>query len=307
MSNLNPASLGDLPDPIEFEQIAASDTLIEQIAHRYPPPGDPLAADLARWLDRLDAELHASQLPGTCPGDSRLEATQSRSSATPSRVRAGAAARRRLVVATVAASVLALAGTGVAAAAPGSFLYPAHQVIFGGPSADERLLADATKSLDQAQKIITTARGQFVPSAGELAKARELLTGASSLLAEAPASAPRTALLVRWQQLSDSLAALTPTSPGQPTKHSQPRPQTSTSPSPGASSDAGGGNHTSEGGDQADTGGGDGNSGSPSSGPSTDGTDGRDGNNSSTPPTSSSGDGASTSGDGAGNGGSGQG
>ena len=314
MTDPNLAWRNDLPDPIEFEQVGDSDTLIEQIAHRNPPPGDVLAADLSRWLDRLDAEPHASHEPATLTADPRREGQQSGGGGTHSRTRSGAPGRRRLVVATAVASVLALASTGVAAAAPGSFLYPAHRVIFGGQGADERLLAEATQYLDQVQKIIVTAQGRSGPVAGDLATARQLLKSAAGLLAQAPSSQARSGLLVRWQQLSDSLAALTPTSALQPTKPSHPRPQTGTSPSAAATSDPGSGDRSGPGGAQSDTGGGDSSSGSASSGPGTgssdgtngtDGGDGSDGSKSSTPTPSQSGEGSDTSGHGTGNGGDG--
>ncbi len=62
------------------------------------------------------------------------------------------------------------------------------------------------------------AQGRSGPVAGDLANARQLLKSAAGLLEQAPLSQARSGLLVRWQQLSDSLAALTATSALQPTK-----------------------------------------------------------------------------------------
>jgi len=182
--------LGPVGDD-DIRELLASDVLIDRIAERTPPEEDALAADIVAWLDEIDADYRA---PASIAAPASRDTLAGR--------RTG---RRRLVVAAACAAVV-LAGTGVAAASPGSFLYPAHRVLFGGQG-DSQLDA-ASGDLDQAAAIIRAAQVRNGISAGDKERAQVLLQDAYHLLADMSGSSRRSQLLDRQARLSDALDRL---------------------------------------------------------------------------------------------------
>ena len=205
--------VGGFLDPVDLEQVAATDAMLDQIAHRTPPAGDRLASNLARWLDRIDAEHHFDQVPLTPSVTRALDRASAAADSVAPKLAVTIAGpgrrRRRLAVAVAGASVVALAGTSVAAASPGSILYPVRQAMFGETTPVQSALNAASQALDQAETIIVAGARRHAISASDAVKARGLLGRAADLIEPAPTSALRSELLLRRQDLAGALGRLT--------------------------------------------------------------------------------------------------
>jgi hypothetical protein len=110
----------DLDLDLDLAALAETDAWLDQVARRTPDAHDPLATGLASWLDGIDDEYvpESVALPptGITP---------------PVGIRSGRRYRGRALAAVAVLGAASLAGVGVAAAAPGSPLYPVHRVVFG--------------------------------------------------------------------------------------------------------------------------------------------------------------------------------
>ena len=102
---------------LDLGDLARTDALVEAIAGRTPPAGDDLAAALVDWLDGIDQEFQALVAPAPLTVRPLEDAPSRR--------------RRKAALLTAAAVFAVAAGTGVAAASPGSLLYPVHRSLFG--------------------------------------------------------------------------------------------------------------------------------------------------------------------------------
>ena len=225
-------------DELDLADLAATDAWLDAVASR-TGGADPLAAQLIGWLDRIDDE-HES-----VPAVEIAAAAADVAPVVDLRSASGASRRmpRRALAAVAILSVTTLAGVGVAAASPGTPLYPVHRVVFG--AADQQALDRASRLLDQSAAIITPAQASGQISASQRAAATRLLGQAAGLLDHAAASSHRATLERRLQGLTASLAALVTPAPTPavivPSVHATPVP------TPGSGSGKGSGHHDTSG------------------------------------------------------------
>jgi hypothetical protein len=192
-------------DEFDLAELAASDAWLDAVASR-TAGSDPLAAQLVAWLDRIDEEHEPPGADGADAAASELAPVVDLRAASG----AGRRMPRRAFAAVAILSAATLAGAGVAAASPGTPLYPVHRVVFG--AADQQALDRASRLLDQAAAIITPAQAAGVISADDRAAAARWLGLSAGLLDHASASSRRAALERRQAGLETALAAL-PTAP----------------------------------------------------------------------------------------------
>ena len=179
-------------DELDLADLAATDAWLDAVASR-TGGADPLAAQLIGWLDRIDDEHQPA------PAVEIVAAAADVAPVVDLRSPSGTSRRkpRRALAAVAILSVTTLAGAGVAAASPGTPLYPVHRVVFG--AADQQALDRASSLLDQSAAIITSAQVTGQISASQRAAATRLLGQAAGLLDHAPASSHQATLERRLQ------------------------------------------------------------------------------------------------------------
>ncbi len=184
--------------------LALSDAYLDTVAARTPSPGDELAGTLTAWLDQIDEDFTALPAPAVLAiALGSLDATDLDAAPTASVRQLAAGTHRRRRMATLAAAMaIAAAGTGVAAASPGSLLYPVHQKLFGPVVPRPDPLDIASGLLDRVQGLTQAAGNKQHIRSDQATAAQNLLGQALGLLNSAPSSARRTALLNRQHSLA---------------------------------------------------------------------------------------------------------
>jgi hypothetical protein len=238
MNPMTPLHGGD-GDDVDLMDIAETDAWLDQVAGRSAALSDPLALALVSWLAGIDAEHVPAEaaLPETDLGS--IDLTE------PVDIRSGRRYRSRAMAAAAILGATSLVGAGVAAASPGSPLYPVHRVVFGLAHPKHSALDHASALLDRANEIITSAQQHHRLTASDQAKAGQLLAQAGSALSDAPRGARRDALLARDGTLTAALAALvaaaapSPAAPSATAGPSVPPESTRSHSGPSASPDSG--------------------------------------------------------------------
>jgi hypothetical protein len=120
----------------DLRDLQDSDAWFSDAASRRLASNDPLSPAVVAMLDRLDRELNSLPPVDRTTVTALIGALSSPGPAHSSGAHlpqwAARHARRNVIVASVAGAMLVAAG-GVAAASPGSFLYPVRQVALGAP------------------------------------------------------------------------------------------------------------------------------------------------------------------------------
>lgn len=199
-----------------------TDDWLDDVHRRRPPARDPLARALSSWLDDIDRDntMHPAH----------TGVTQIRSDR-----------RRRAVVGSIAAfALIACAGT-AAAATPGS---PIHRALFGQPTSSPTkaaLVAEATRLLDDAERIIMRARAEGTLADPDRTGALALLHLALQAINGLPDGSTKRALLARHDNLAHRIATLADATPTSPTPMTDSRqPQTLPTSRPSAQPEASG-------------------------------------------------------------------
>ncbi len=202
------------PRPASLADLDATDAWLDAVARRTPPLDDELAGALVSWLDRIDEGLVSLPVVVLTPLADRAGAPAD-ACAEPLRLDRLTRRRRRIAV-FAAVSVLAVAGTGVAAASPGSLLYPVHQKLFGTVAVVPDPLDQAGALLGQAQGFIDAAKPSHHLGVDRAANVRSLLAQALGILKTVRPSERRTTLLALQSSLADELIQLTAIAPEGP-------------------------------------------------------------------------------------------
>ncbi|MBI1378509.1 MAG: hypothetical protein GC157_13645 [Frankiales bacterium] len=142
----------DSADVFDLRELAESDAWFDAAASGALGPADPLGPAVGSMLGQLERELAAlapvdgatvTALLDAFQEGVREQAAASADTGEPAAERAARRPRRtpvqrlrRHLLVAGTATALVVAASGVAAAAPGSFLFPLHEVVFGGAAAD---------------------------------------------------------------------------------------------------------------------------------------------------------------------------
>ncbi|MEV0274072.1 hypothetical protein AB0H43_35315 [Hamadaea sp. NPDC050747] len=217
---------GHFPDsdpggpPIDADQLAQDDALLDLLGSGSPPPADDsLAVMLSSWQASVSSDEAA---PAPVVADPAVRPSRRPFSA-------------RLVAAIAGAVVLLGGGltAGAANAGPGSPLWPITKIVYGDRADSRAAAQQATALLDQATTAYADRR---------FADARSLTDQAATLLPKVTDAVDRQRLTTRIEQLRAALAAVTipetgssPTAPSGVTHSATPRPSgvgPSTTPAP---------------------------------------------------------------------------
>jgi hypothetical protein len=175
-------------------ELDATSTLLDAVAARRTTEADPLAAALIAWLDEIDTE-YRPVYPDVLAAFATVPTPRQ------------SHRRRHLIMLAAAVTISVAAGTGVAAASPGSLFFPVHRALFGPAAPLNDPLEQGSELLDQVQTAITSAHGQPLTTT-QVATATLQLGQAIDVLISASPSSRRTALIARHDLLTGELTAL---------------------------------------------------------------------------------------------------